>query len=94
MVDPGSPHIAAAASALGRRARRGGRLTPLLILGAYVLALAQRTGETIADTKLALYVAPHRFLHDVLDVWSPTGTLIATTCCDKSRKHLKAMGPR
>ncbi|MCW2998323.1 MAG: hypothetical protein JWN65_1872, partial [Solirubrobacterales bacterium] len=75
MVVPGSSRSATVTSALRRRARDGGLLAPLLVLGAYLLALAQRPGETIADTKLALYVDPHRFLHDVVSVWSPTSDL-------------------
>ncbi|UTI62489.1 DUF3367 domain-containing protein [Paraconexibacter antarcticus] len=50
-------------------------LSLALVVLAYAVAFGQRWGETIADTKLALYVAPHRFLTDVLRVWSPTGDL-------------------
>ncbi len=46
-----------------------------LVLGSYVLAFAQRPGQTIADTKLNLYVDPGRFLGDVLSAWSPTSDL-------------------
>ena len=42
---------------------------------AYALALVQRPGETVADTKVDLYVAPARFLSNVLSVWSPTTDL-------------------
>lgn len=50
-------------------------LSLVLVVLAYAVAFGQRWGETIADTKLALYVAPHRFLSDVLRVWSPTADL-------------------
>ena len=46
-----------------------------LVLLAYALALVQRPGETVADTKVDLYVAPARFLSNVLSVWSPTTDL-------------------
>ncbi len=45
------------------------------MLLAYALAFAQRTGEVVADTKVHLYVAPARFLHDLFSVWSPTADL-------------------
>ena len=46
-----------------------------LVLLAYALALVQRPGEVVADTKVDLYVAPARFLSNVLSVWSPTTDL-------------------
>jgi len=46
-----------------------------LVLLAYALALVQRPGEVVADTKVDLYVAPTRFLSNVLSVWSPTTDL-------------------
>ena len=42
---------------------------------AYVLALVQRPGEVIADTRLGLHVAPDRFLSTARDAWSPTADL-------------------
>ncbi|MCW3040259.1 MAG: hypothetical protein JWM31_2164, partial [Solirubrobacterales bacterium] len=54
---------------------RDGTTAILLVVLSYALALHQRTGEEIADTKLALYVAPHRFLHDVVSAWSSTSDL-------------------
>jgi hypothetical protein len=50
-------------------------ITSGLVLLAYALALIQRPGETVADTKIDLYVAPARFLSNVLSVWSPTTDL-------------------
>ena len=47
-------------------------VTSGLVLLAYVLALVQRPGDVVADTKVDLYVAPARFLGRVLSVWSPT----------------------
>jgi arabinofuranan 3-O-arabinosyltransferase len=46
-----------------------------LVLLAYALALVQRPGDVVADTKVDLYVAPARFLSNVLSVWSPTTDL-------------------
>ncbi|HMS71891.1 MAG TPA: alpha-(1-_3)-arabinofuranosyltransferase family protein, partial [Baekduia sp.] len=43
-----------------------------LTLLAYVVAILQRPGELIAETKVDLYVDPSRFLSNVLSVWSPT----------------------
>lgn len=42
---------------------------------AYALALLQRPGELVADTKVHLYVEPAKLLHDALSAWSPTGDL-------------------
>lgn len=39
---------------------------------AYAVALIQRPGEVVAETKVDLYVDPSRFLESVLSVWSPT----------------------
>jgi hypothetical protein len=50
-------------------------ITSGLVLLAYALALVQRPGEVVADTKVDLYVAPARFLSNVLSVWSPTTDL-------------------
>ncbi len=47
----------------------------LLVLGAYALALAQRPGEVLADTRLGLALAPQRFLAEAAGVWSSTGDL-------------------
>lgn len=46
-----------------------------LVLLAYGIALVQRPGDVVADTKVDLYVAPARFLSRVLSVWSPTADL-------------------
>lgn len=43
-----------------------------LTLLAYVVAILQRPGELIAETKVDLYLDPSRFLSNVLSVWSPT----------------------
>jgi len=56
------------------RARRP-PLPAVLALGCFVLALLQRPGELIADTKVNLYVAPRTFLADVASAWTPTGSL-------------------
>jgi arabinofuranan 3-O-arabinosyltransferase len=50
-------------------------ITSGLVLLAYALALVQRPGDVVADTKVDLYVAPARFLSNVLSVWSPTTDL-------------------
>ena len=62
---------------VGRPPRRMRRrsITFGLVLLAYALALVQRPGEVVADTKVDLYVAPARFLSNVLSVWSPTTDL-------------------
>src|SRR3712207_9094115 len=46
-----------------------------LVALAYVLALVQRPGEVVADTKVDLYVDPAGFLADVASAWTPTGQL-------------------
>jgi hypothetical protein len=46
-----------------------------LVLGAYVLALLQRPGDLVADTKVHLYVDPARFFGDVASAWTPTAGL-------------------
>lgn len=52
------------------------RAVPLsLIAGAYLLALLQRPGSVVADTKVHLYVDPSRFLSDVGNVWTSTAGL-------------------
>ncbi|MDQ3742097.1 MAG: DUF3367 domain-containing protein, partial [Actinomycetota bacterium] len=54
----------------------GPRLIPLgLAAASYVLALAQRPGTVVADTKVDLYVDPGSFLHDVASAWTATGQL-------------------
>ncbi|MTD42889.1 DUF3367 domain-containing protein [Conexibacter sp. W3-3-2] len=62
------------------RARAGRRIGPHaaplgLVLGAYLLALVQRPGETIADTKVHLQLDAARFLGDVASAWTPTAGL-------------------
>src|SRR4051812_50014712 len=37
---------------------------------AYTLALIQRPGQVVADTKVHLYLAPGRFLRDVFSLWT------------------------
>jgi len=56
------------------RARRP-PLPAALALGCFLLAVLQRPGELIADTKVNLYVAPQTFLADVASAWTPTGSL-------------------
>jgi len=55
------------------------RSRPLVPLGlaaaAFALALAQRPGETITDTKIDLLVDPGGFLADVASTWTPSGSL-------------------
>jgi hypothetical protein len=52
------------------------RLTTLgLVLLAYGVALVQRPGELVAETKVDLYLEPARFVERVLSVWAPTGDL-------------------
>jgi len=59
---------------LGRRAQP--HAVPLtLVVGAYVLALLQRPGTVVADTKLHLHVDPGGFLADVAGAWTPTAGL-------------------
>src|SRR3954449_8282234 len=41
----------------------------------YVVALIQRPGSVVADTKVDLYLDPGRFLGQVLRIWSPTTDL-------------------
>jgi hypothetical protein len=55
---------------------RSRRAIPLAVtVLAYVVALLQRPGELVADTKVNLYVDPARFLGDVLSLWNPTTDL-------------------
>jgi arabinofuranan 3-O-arabinosyltransferase len=55
---------------------RCGRSIPLALVAlAYVLALIQRPGAVVADTKVHLYLAPGRFLRDVLSLWSSSPDL-------------------
>jgi hypothetical protein len=54
----------------------GPRLIPLgLAAASYVLALVQRPGTVLADTKVDLYVDPGSFLADVASAWTATGQL-------------------
>src|SRR3954463_12399817 len=48
---------------------------PAVACLAYVVALVQRPGELVADTKVNLYLDPTRFLGDVLSLWNPTTDL-------------------
>ncbi|MBA2350153.1 MAG: DUF3367 domain-containing protein, partial [Solirubrobacterales bacterium] len=58
---------------------RASRLRPgvpaALIALAFLLALVQRPGQVVADTKVNLYVDPGAFLGQVLSAWSPTTDL-------------------
>src|ERR687894_143739 len=54
----------------------GPRLIPLgLAAASFVLALVQRPGTVVADTKVDLYVDPSSFLADVASAWTGTGQL-------------------
>ncbi|HEX8086142.1 MAG TPA: alpha-(1-_3)-arabinofuranosyltransferase family protein [Solirubrobacteraceae bacterium] len=54
----------------------GPRLIPFgLAAASYVLALVQRPGTVVADTKVDLYVDPGSFIADVASAWTPTGQL-------------------
>jgi hypothetical protein len=55
--------------------RRDRAITAGLALAAYVLALVQRPGDLIADTKVDLYVDASGFLADVASAWTATGQL-------------------
>jgi arabinofuranan 3-O-arabinosyltransferase len=48
-----------------------------LALGAlgFAVALLQRPGLVVAETKVDLHVSPGSFLHDVLSAWTPSGSL-------------------
>src|SRR5918997_6147448 len=46
-----------------------------LVAAAYLLALVQRPGTVVADTKVDLYVDPSGFLADVASAWTATGQL-------------------
>jgi hypothetical protein len=48
-----------------------------LALGAlgFAVALLQRPGLVVAETKVDLHVSPGSFLHDVVSAWTPTGSL-------------------
>ena len=53
-----------------------GRAVEVALAGlAFLLALAQRPGRTLTDTKIDLHVDPVGFLGDVLSAWSDTGDL-------------------
>ncbi|HWH92965.1 MAG TPA: alpha-(1-_3)-arabinofuranosyltransferase family protein, partial [Baekduia sp.] len=55
---------------------RSRRAIPLAVASlAYVIALLQRPGELVADTKVNLFLDPARFLADVSSLWSPTTDL-------------------
>jgi hypothetical protein len=58
------------------RAPRRDSLIPLaLAAGCFGLALLQRPGLIVADTKIDLHVSPGSFIRDVLSAWTPTGSL-------------------
>ncbi len=57
------------------RARRDSLIPLALAIGCYVLALAQRPGLTVADTKVDLQVDPGSFLGHVLGAWTPSTSL-------------------
>jgi arabinofuranan 3-O-arabinosyltransferase len=46
-----------------------------LVALSYVLALVQRPGDVVADTKVHLYLDPARFLRDVVSLWSSSPDL-------------------
>src|SRR3954470_34015 len=55
---------------------RNRRAIPLVLAAlAYAIAITQRPGELIADTKVNLYVDAGRFLRDVASLWNPTTAL-------------------
>jgi arabinofuranan 3-O-arabinosyltransferase len=55
---------------------RSRRSTPLAVTAlAYAVALVQRPGRDVADTKVNLLLDPGRFLGDVASLWSPTTDL-------------------
>ncbi len=54
---------------------RSGGLPLGLAAFSFVLALAQRPGTAVADTKIDLHVDPAAFLGDVASVWSSSGGL-------------------
>ena len=50
---------------------RSRRTIPLALAAlSYVLALVQRPGQVVADTKVHLYLDPARFLRDVVSLWT------------------------
>src|SRR3982751_6685175 len=55
--------------------RRPAVLPVTLAALSYVLALVQRPGEVVADTKVHLYLDPSRFLRDVVSLWSSSPDL-------------------
>jgi arabinofuranan 3-O-arabinosyltransferase len=57
------------------RPLRGRAVEVALAVLAFLLALAQRPGRTLTDTKIDLHVDPAGFLGDVLSAWSDTGDL-------------------
>ncbi len=62
------------------------------MVGAFVLAFAQRPGLQTADTKINLHVAPGRFLGQVATMWSATGQLGGVQAGQQSG-YLFPMGP-
>src|SRR4051812_50200210 len=56
-------------------AARDRAIAVALTAGAFVLALVQRPGRLIADTKVDLYVDPVDFVSRVASAWTPTGQL-------------------
>lgn len=56
--------------------RRRPVVLPLALAAlSYVLALVQRPGAVVADTKVHLYLDPSRFLRDVFSLWSSSPDL-------------------
>ncbi len=58
-----------------RSRTRPGAVPLALVALAYVLALVQRPGTLVADTKVDLHVDARSFLAEVLSAWTPTGDL-------------------
>src|SRR5258705_12200336 len=54
---------------------RGRAVEVALAALAFLLALAQRPGLALTDTKVDLHVDPAGFLGDVLSAWADTGDL-------------------
>src|SRR5918998_2519054 len=55
--------------------RRERAISAGLVAAAYLLALVQRPGTVVADTKVDLYVDPGSFIADVASAWTRTGQL-------------------
>src|SRR5215211_6621455 len=68
--------VAPSAAASMRRWLSRPRAIPVLLgVGAFVLALVQRPGKLVVDSRIELTVDPALFLHRVAAVWSPTTDL-------------------